>query len=326
MTPRSPPKTDRLGYHFLKLPRELRDLIYPYFIPREAPTPLTDTYVKPALWHPSIKEELLEAEFTYNTFIVKFSHSSSDGSSELSASARMHYGNLRNELLQFSIWNPHAEYRKFIRHLIINTKEVALEDTDLLSLEHECTVTRPEVREEWEELLELPRLESLTINMDKVLPNRFSWANFSPILYELRSKLPKLDLTFNLTFDGLLKFHWNSDVWFHPSNVGNTYEPMGFVDISDFVAPPSDYDKEYVETYIPDKKQQTSGRDIVEGLLAETVSNRRLLAPYYVTREPNLTRVLMEEHWDIYKKCKQERAETKEPNGSSKSSFVTSKN
>ena len=291
MTQRTSSTTDTLGYHFFRLPRELRDLIYSYVVRRDTPTHLKNAILQQKISRLSITTELLEAEYTYNTFVVTFSN---PNRSRISVAAH-------------SIWGAQPEYKRFIRNLIVEATETRLVETELLSLERECSVARPEIRKEWAELLDLPRLSSLTINMQKYYPSQFTWANFSPIIYQLRSKIPKLKITFNISFDVVLWRAWSSTTW-DPrwSTPDDDYGTMGYVDVSDLIEAPSEEDRIHVEQYCAEKKIETKGRDAVVGLLGEFPASKRTLAPYYVVKEPSLLRVLMEEHWEIYKKCRQD--------------------
>ena len=155
------------------------------------------------------------------------------------------------------------------------------------------------------ELLDLPRLESLTINMQKHSCDQFFWANFSPIIYQLRSNLPKLQITFNVSFDKVLKHSWDSPEWTSNGQNPKDYEPMGYVDVSELIEKPSQADVAYVDSHHVVKTTETKGRDAIRGLLAESHANRRHLGPYYVVKEPNLLRVLMQEHWEVYNQLKE---------------------
>ncbi|CAO2654751.1 Nn.00g114840.m01.CDS01 [Neocucurbitaria sp. VM-36] len=290
------PTSDTLGHHFLSLPRELRDLIYPYIVTKDDPIYLAATDTQLNIRNATISAELLEAVYTHNTFVVSFSHSVHSQDENASA----------------SIWGDQPQYKKYIRNIIVEASEVKLEETELPQLERECTVTRPEVRKEWLELLELPRLERLTINMQKGSSKKFCWANFSPVLYQLRSTLPKLQITFNISFDNLLEFHWYDPVWQSANNpVAIYYHPMSFVDVSELIERPSEDDKQYVELFLT-KRNETTSRDAVAGLLALSPEDKRTLGRHYVVKEPALLRVLMEDHWEVYKGVNGLNAEAKE--------------
>ncbi|KAH7398257.1 hypothetical protein BKA66DRAFT_452721 [Pyrenochaeta sp. MPI-SDFR-AT-0127] len=282
---------DLLGYHFLRLPRELRDLIYPYFVIEDAPIHLSRTTWPLEITNSVISTEYLEATYTYNTFIVTFTDPI----------------RIRNAIPPCSVWGLHPQCKQYIRRLVVQATEARLHETKILELEHECTVTRPEVRKEWTELLDLPRLESLTINMQKYSATHFAWANFSPILYELREQLPRLTIAFNISYDVLLETSWYDTPWpFADDMTGNEYEEMGYVSIDELIAPPSEEDKNYVEMYVT-REVGTKGRDAMAGMQGESSADRRILGPHYVVKEPALLRVLMNEHWQLYQRYRNER-------------------
>jgi hypothetical protein len=60
-----------------------------------------------------------------------------------------------------------------------------------------------------------------------------------------------------------------------------------------------------VEEHLAGDKS-TYGRDIMRGLLDETAAMRRELAPHYVVKDPELLRVRIMEHYEVYSKMKTE--------------------
>jgi hypothetical protein len=163
------------------------------------------------------------------------------------------------------------------------------------------------MRVQWLSLLDLPRLESLTIEMQKTLFSGFVWADFTPILFHLRHTLPKLNLTFKLSFDALLKAKWEVLSLLDPVNGGWTlqtdpYLPMGYADATELIEAPSEQDRAYVREHIEEGSTDVGTRDACRGLLDETPESRRALAVHYVVKEPELLRCLMEEHWGIWKR------------------------
>jgi hypothetical protein len=278
--------SDQLGYRFLDLPRELRDLIYPYMVTQDDPIDITHTNLKSPVEHPVIAAEWLEAIYAHNICSVTFSIETV----------------LKNRSVQRSIWGAHPEYKRCIRWLTINVDEAfSYEHQYILGkLEPKCIIKDSQCRQEWKDLFELPRLESLAINMQKQYPRMFSWAIFSPILYQLREHMPRLQITFNISFDAILDHVW--DEMFYIDNAhDDSYLPMGFVDLSDLIALPTDEDKRYVDEHMRGSRD-VGARDIVRGLLDESPENRRLLAQHYVVKEPQLLRVLMAEHYEVYKR------------------------
>jgi hypothetical protein len=286
---------DELGRRFLSIPRELRDLIYPYVVVQDTPLELTDRNITVPVEHSVISAEWLEAIYMYNTCSVTFSNS------------RL----LRDNTYEHNLFGNHPQYKSIIRHLIVNAREVALREDDLEKLEHECTIQKPEVRQQWNELLELPRLESLTINLQKWGSSGFVWANFSPIIYQLRELKPKLRIMFNISFDAILEKKWNIDLalsearreWVTRDVENDPYLPMGFVGMTALVEPSTDEDRTYVLEHLAGTRDVGS-MDIVRGLLDETPANRRLLTQHYLVKEPALLRVLMAEHYEIYKRIR----------------------
>lgn len=289
-----------MGRHFLNLPRELRDLIYAYIVAKDTPLELTDCGISAPLDHPVISVEWLEALYAHSNCSVSFSD------------PRL----LRDDAIQHDLFGNHSQYKSTIRHLIVNVSEAVLREDDLEKVEHECTHRKPEVRQQWNELLRLPRLESLTINMQKHGSSGFVWANFSPILYALRERLPKLRIVFNISFDKLLESEFNVYLaqseqlrqWIPGDAADDLYQPMGFVGLSALIAPPTDEDRTYVEEYVGGSRDVGS-LDIVGGLLDEVPESRRILTKHYLVKEPALLRVLMAEHYELYKLVRKEREE-----------------
>lgn len=117
--------------------------------------------------------------------------------------------------------------------------EVELKETELLRLERECSISRPEVRKEWAELLDLPRLEHLSIILSKTSPTQFHWANLSHILYELHAKLPRLRILFSVNYDIMLKKAWDTDAFDDGVNYQAPYQTNGDVSVTELVEPPS---------------------------------------------------------------------------------------
>jgi hypothetical protein len=275
----------------LHISRELRDLIY-FYIVHDDDSPLDITKVGDLVPvdQPTISAEWLEAIYTQRVLRVTFS------TPEF----------LRDGLVSTSPWGPYPQHLHSIRHLIISAPEARFHEPNLEDLEHHCTIAKPEVRQEWNDLLSLPRLETLTIELQKSNHNTFTWANFSPIVYYLREHHPKLDIRLHISFDQILKAKWEVLSLMDPVNGGwilqsDPYLPMGFVDVTELIEPPTDEDREYVKEHLPGSTD-VGARGIYRGLLDETPESRRLLALHYVVKEPALLRVLMEEHYEIYKR------------------------
>jgi hypothetical protein len=292
-----------LGTHFWKLPRELRDLIYAEFFAESKPTALEDVEPIPAgvalLVHegstlnPDLTSELLEAFYTYTVFHVTFPNSN----------------NATNVYVPIN-WGPHPQHRQYIRNLIVHAQETQfhISNIPLEAFENHCLNESCRARADWECLLKLSRLEELTIRLQKCDTSQFVWAHFSPVLIHLREKISKIRITFSVSFDMMLERVWDDPFWENftePGDIGeHSYDPMGFVDMTELIAPPTAEDKIYVQEHLAEE-QQTLSRDFVRGLLDETAAQRRALAIHYAIREPELMRVRMMEYYEIYKKTRE---------------------
>ena len=294
---------------FLRLPRELRDLIYAEVYGDSTPVHLEDVQMGPAGMALSaagehtidadFAAEILESFYTHSTFVVSFPYHESG--------AEIHPIK----------WGPHPQYRRYIRRLIVQAHEADIRlvtslrlDTSLKHLEDQCSDAAGLAhysRTDWEHLLALPRLEHLSIRFQKHQHSRLTWVDFSPILIELRQKLPKLLLEFSISFDTILECYWSDPIWENYTEPGNVveepYDPMGFVDISELFEAPTEKEVAYVQAMFSGQLG-TMGRDILRGLLDETASQRRALASHYVVKEPALLRVRMMEHYEVYKSVK----------------------
>lgn len=297
----SPPISKEL---FLRLPRELRDLIYAEVFSDAAPVSLHDIQIGPAglallaadETNLNFKSEILEAIYTHSTLIIPFSDPrGSEYTCSIGGSA-------------------HPQREEHIRKAIILAEESELPCTE--ALEHLETVCRSNdlgnTRAQWEGLLNLPRLEHLTIRLQKKVSAHFSWADFSPIIVQLRRNLPKLKITFTVSFDTMLERDWYDPIWENYTEPGNVqelpYDPMGFVDVTELIQPPTVEDFAYVEEHLAGDKT-TYGRDIVRGLLDETAALRMGLAPHYVVKDPELLRVRIMDHYEVYSKMKTEQGQ-----------------
>lgn len=267
--------------NILRLPRELRDLICAHVVTTDRSINFIETSIQLNVKNEVIRQELWEAIYTHNTISLDFSDVQ-----------QLKHGHVRDN------WGPHPQLRHCIRKLEVYALESPLHETDLELLEHKCTSLQPSARAEWAEILELPRLENLSIYLQKQHASRLSWANFSPVAYELRASRPNITVSFNVSYDQLLKQFWDSD----PAPGQSDYEYMNFVDVSDLLEPPSEEDREYKEKYWQDNAP-IIGRDAMAGLLSENASNKRILAKHYVVIEPSFLRVAMAEHYEIYKKA-----------------------
>ncbi|KAH6614126.1 hypothetical protein C7974DRAFT_380497 [Boeremia exigua] len=279
-----------LAAHLLRLPRELRDLIYA-FVFRDLPSVPLDAVrtglaglALPALHDTAaLTPELLEAFYTHATFRVQFSdrHPSPLGRSAFPA------------------------YETHIRRLEIDAVEASLPDPlPLDALEAACRGSPSRVR--WEALLQLPRLEHLAIRLQKTARG-FCWADFSPVVVRLRERQPRPRISFSVSFDWQLEAYWNSPMWTVGGEENEVpYEPMGFVDVTALIGPPTEEDRAYVREHNL-SEQPTLSRDPCRGLIGETAAQRRVLAETYVVKEPALLRVLIMEHYEVYKRMRGEK-------------------
>ena len=288
----SPPISKEL---FLRLPRELRDLVYAEVFCHAPSISLHNIQIESAglallaadETGPHLKDEILEAVYTHSTIIIPFSDPRGSGyTCSIGGSA-------------------HPQHEEHIRKAIILAEESELPCTE--SLEHLETLCRSNdlgnTRAQWEGILSLPRLEHLTVRLQKKVSTHPSWADFSPIIVQLRKNLPKLEIAFTVSFDALLERVWYDPIWDNNTEPGNVmelpYEPMGFVDVTELFRPPTAEDFADVEEHHAGDKH-TYGRDIVSGLLDVFPAMKRSLALHYVVKDPELLRVRIMDHYDVY--------------------------
>ncbi|KAJ8107778.1 hypothetical protein OPT61_g8632 [Boeremia exigua] len=287
---RTPPHT--FEEHFLKLPRELRDLIYAEIFADSAIVPLdhvqTEQPGSASLTVVGMEatdglgSEILEAFYTYSTFSVTFSE---PGLDEFAGSIGC---------------SAFPQYEKHIRKLVVHATETNLGEGSLEELELACRRSQRSNRAQWEGLLQLPRLEQVTVYLQKQMNDYFNWADFSPVLVQLRESLPQLRISFQISFDAMLETYWHGPNW-SDDLTGVTYYPMGFVDVAELIAPPTAGDVAYVQEHLSGE-MTTYGRDALRGLLDGSVSHRRALAVHYVVKEPELLRVRIMEHFETLSK------------------------
>ncbi|KAF2467605.1 uncharacterized protein BDR25DRAFT_305393 [Lindgomyces ingoldianus] len=289
---------DALQAQLLRLPRELRDIIYRYAFFSSSPIyfsrPVHPLFVSSPYTHPTIGEEALEAFYSCNTFVVGSPRSNDQ-------------------------WGKYLSYNPLIRHLVIHVEEELNEPaistiSDVQEYESRRLSGADPVRRNWEKLLEFPKLATLTINLEKIRDNSFSFRTFAPIIYTLRAQHPKLVLKFCVSFDTILQSAWDDPYWSHPNWAVNgineeSFNEAGPIDVTELIAPPSEDDKKYVEEFLPNRRMPM-GRSVKRGLLDCNVSEKKALAKHYVVKEPALLRVLMEEHYKIYQEYQKKVRET----------------
>jgi len=305
----------RFDLLLLRLPRELRDPIYHYALETSSPIPMRGSHFQGTSSifqkNPTLYSEALEAFYKINTFTLTLP---------------------LNPLHLSGAWGPYPQAKTHIRHLIVTADECF--PTRCSYEDYEQKYQGARYRRRWAQFLDVPHLQSLTVNLQKAHEDNLCTLDFGPILYHLRTLRPNLMLTFNISFDTLLDDYWNDPVWnlnsrdrgpfqaygsmFAPSPIlgatnalggvvldlplpGDAYEPMGFFDISGMIEPPTDEDESYVVQYLPSRKMPPA-RSLKQGLLDETPANRRMLGKHYVAREPALLRLQMQQHYEVYMK------------------------
>ena len=281
--PASELRTDLL----LKLPRELRDQIFADAVHVSGSIELTDPllqHIPPVLrYNSNILTEASQAFYRVNCFVLSLDDDSRD---VLAASTTMY-----------------AQPKDHIRRLVIKCTECAEPFTS--PNRYEKTKRSCNARIRWQKLFEIPRLQNLTICMNKRSNDSLNTCDFGPILYTLRERIPALQITFHITYDLILREQWDNPIWIDIPGGPDTYQPMDYVDVSDLIAPPTEEDFVYVQEYLKDyweDKMMPPGRNIVAGLLDESPVNRRALAREYAVKEPALLRCLMAEHYKLYQK------------------------
>lgn len=303
--------------NLFRLPKELRDLVYADVFSDLAPVPLEDAEISSAgqallalgghPLDPGFEEEVLESYHTYSTFSVRFP--------DHKDYACLIKRGTDNTCPCTVRWLPEPQHYQYVRNLIIHAQEAGIDPgrSHFSSLEDlECMHSNNHFRLVWEQLLTLPRLEQLTIRLQKQNNDVFSWASFTPILSLLRERSPKLRVSLSISFDDLLECSWSDPIWENNTEPGNVveqpYDPMGFANITELIEEPTKEDIKHVEEYFP-KEVKTTGQDILRGLLDETASQRRALALHYVVKEPALLRVRIKEHYEVYKRMRSQEGE-----------------
>lgn len=291
------------------LPKELRELIYAEVFRDSAPVPLEYGGISPAgeallalggrplPLH--FEEDVFEACYTYSILSVRF-----PGHRDTFCNVRSY----NSRCLCSVKWLPEPRFRQHIRTLVIHSQESGIDRNvgqiakTMHDLEH--MYSQCHFRRCFEQLLLLPRIEQLTINLQKLNNEQFAWAIFTPVLSLLRERSSKFQVSLNISFDALLEAYWSDPIWENTTEPGNViehpYDPMGFVDITELMEPLTAADISYVKEHCSGQLM-APGRDILRGLLDETASQRRALAVYYVVRDPALLRVRIEQHYKAYK-------------------------
>jgi hypothetical protein len=272
-------------------------MIYPYILTTSTPIPLETLTKSPHPLtcpgaHPMLAAEALEAFYKHNTFIIQTSR---------------HGG-----FTASTNWGPHPDLlHQHTRHLIIS----AFEST---SRWEPASDTSPAVFIAygtclWTPLLAFPRLQSLTIKLQKQHDSFLVWQDFAPILFTLRSRFPNLQSRVEISFDAMLHAAWDDAMWIDDDEDG-PYQAMGFINVTHLFAPPSQADREYVAEYLAETGgEQTEKMPIspyiTQGLLDVTAADRRLLGVHYVVKEPQLLRIMMQREFERFVRVRDEGAE-----------------
>jgi hypothetical protein len=256
-------------------------VVYPY--PKPHPITCAD------MSSPVVATEALEAYWNSNTFIVDFDPA----------------------LPESKAWGHSAIPRSEVHHLIISFNEEIHpghpnHKADFLAFE-ERNWNHP-YRQRWSELLGFSNLKTLSIRMNKQHPTQFCWMFLSPVLCMLRTRQPGLQFSFQVSFDDMLIEEWNNEYWEQVIGrpLEGEYENSGFVDVSDAFGAATEVDRCYANEYLPHRIMPT-GRDAIRGLFQELPAQRRMLGSLYFVSEPQLLKVLMDEHFEVYKECESKR-------------------
>lgn len=274
-----------------KLPRELRDKVYADALDADYPVGLTEDllpHIPPILReNPDLLPEALDMLSKIRTFASHFDKI-----------------DLRGDALN---WSRVCVSSCDVRHLDITCSEY-IEHFGLEGLEeHENMYKDLICRRLWERLMQFPRLQNLTIYMQKMDDRSLNTFDFGPVLYSLRAKLSGINIMFLLSYDTILRERWNLPMWNNDALSADvpSYKPMGFVDMSDLIASPTNEDLTYIQEYLPEyvnTGRMPQSRRISMGLLDESPASRRALAKHYAVKEPALLRCLMRDHFEIYRK------------------------
>jgi len=300
----------------LRLPRELRDQIYKQVLTVEQPLPIRDAYahqIFSIFWkQPTLLAEALEIFYKVNTFVLDLEVDEQASPSET--------------------WGPYPHVKQHIRSLVVHCKErthTSPERAPIIGVYHteiEKQYRTSHDRRRWEQLLEIPALQKLNINMQKTSTHMLSADDFGPIVYELRARNPAFQVDFLISLDDMLKDLWNAPWWQQfnhapiltrvtgpADDVADSYQPMGYTDVSYLMEPPSEADLQHVAEYFPEEGAVSRPRLVQQfapmGLLDEEPHHRRQLAGSYIVREPELFRCLMNDRYETYKKIRQQRPE-----------------
>ena len=271
---------DQLTPHLVGLPRELRDVIFAHAVTQDEPVKITERKIEFDFANDMLQDELMESMFTHNTIGITFPNTDrvADGTEST------------------SIWGVHTNYKRYVRKLIVAVTEPPVHPTNSQDSRLSDTGSYNAEQKQWQQLLSFPHLSHLTVNMQKRNPKHFTWTVFTPTLIHLRNMIPTLSLTFNISFDALLKPRWDSEAedlggtqaWMHP------YGPMGFRDVSELFERPSEEDRAYVRAHF-NENSEIESRDAMRGLIYESRGDKRALAACYLVRDPALLRVRAEE-------------------------------
>lgn len=166
-------------------------------------------------------------------------------------------------------------------------------------------------------LLAMPRLTALSFRVIKSYDAPLELRDINPLIRQLRILRPQIKIEVSVTYDALLKTAWedwdDEESWLpaRHQRYDEIFSMAGFSDVSELIREPSEEDRAHVKEWLPDGKMPND-RKAVQGLLDQTASHRRTLQGEYACQEPQLMRVLLEKHWEVWKKMEAEKQGEKE--------------
>jgi hypothetical protein len=281
-------------------------MIYPFIVTESSPIPLSSPTPHPitsaTFTHPIIAAEALESYYQSNTFILNLpddANNANDITNESDDSEQP--------------WGPHASLAKHHIHtLVVQATESRIPLPKLLIPFTLTQAHQTLASQRWRVLLALPHLSALTIRLQKTQPNHFVWQDMNPILRYLQARHPHFTLRIEISFDGMLRKEWEDPRWLENGGEEKPYDPMGYINVSELFAAPTEADRAYCAEYLPDHGDPkyiaeyrvmlpSVGRPIILGLLSCSAEERRVFGVHYVIRDPPLLRMQMQEHFEWVK-------------------------
>lgn len=320
--------SDRL----VKLPRKIRNMIFGYVVRQDTPINLNDTAIGFSVMDSTLLE-LQEAAYKNNAFSftilppirklpcivhnpdIFFGADGSNSDSEVEEDSEFcncavitdPLSTCSYEEYQFTIWGVHFEYKKYIQHLIVVAEEIEVPDLNPHDSEICFTKDRPRIRTQWKELLDLPCLQNLTVQWEKTSLRKFTWADFAPVIRQLRSTRPKLHLTFNMSYESLiLKNHGLRSSLVSYSCFKKMSSSTLSANITELFDPPTEEDGVFARDDV-EKERQTPVYAILGTLVNRNLNESGLRSTLrnFLIGHPAYRRVELDEHWKVYQKVKE---------------------